>query len=352
MSLGLLTDSYILAANPPANDGDVNEAGDTFTRTSESLFPAFCHIDIPAQSGIKDVWYFETIFDFVHSSFKVYLDVTPKPSVLEDTLVEIEVASSSGSGSNFNINQGTFVDVTINGDVTEDVFINNETIVALNFDYSTGLGYFSIGYSKIPFMIEEDIGSLFVRFQLNGLEPTDSPTGILPVMFFNNGSEGFKLRGATQPWSDELYSISVETVKQLIGDVDSNNPYLPYEEYLKSLEEYNGNVLLTALNTARIARGRFATAIDEEVGRERVKFSQMFDQINGLIKDLEEQVGKRGLGANSIYAGGISNSDMIANDHNRDNRRPDVGMGTQKNSYPNNKPRRLADVRNEYSELR
>ena len=354
MTLGLLTDKYIVASQPPAISGEVNALGDTFTRLNEEPYPAEVNIDLPAKASLKDSWYTEFMLDFELSSVEIRFleDAIPSSPIVFSLLLR---KHNSVSEPNFNINAGAFIDVEITDSeqtrVVQNVYIDNETPIGIGFSFLTGLGDIFVGSRNMTFQLDKDLTQAYVYTQIAPLTPPETPTGVLPVLFFNNGENGFKLNKQAQPWSDEFYSKDVERIKAILGDNDPLNPYISDQDYALFLEEANGNVLLGSLYAARAIRGRFSTAIDEEVGREKVKFSQLFSQFNDLIKDLEKQVSKSALGGSGIYAGGISNADMIANDRNRDNRRPRIGQGVSEDMYPNNKWRRTFETQIEDQEL-
>lgn len=129
----------------------------------------------------------------------------------------------------------------------------------------------------------------------------------------------------------------VEEVRLLVGDLASDYKILPDESYQYFLNKYNGNVNRAAIDSARcILMELTRTPVKERAGQIEV----WMDWAAAYRRALQLFIRDPNLSLSNFkpYAGGISKSDMRANDMDRDNVRPSIynGMADGKKPYNNN----------------
>lgn len=115
----------------------------------------------------------------------------------------------------------------------------------------------------------------------------------------------------------------IQAVRFEVADTDPSLPILADDEIRYLLNKHNGIVNKASLDAARIALMKLSQFSDEIVGIISVKGSKVAEQYRlalqlYLSNPLLNPV-LNGLNGSSIYAGGISNSDMQINDANPDN---------------------------------
>lgn len=328
MASAILTNNYQQALGNTIS-AQVDPSGDFFIPVDVNLM-TLTNIDLPFNEALRDIWYFEFSLSTTTTTFSL--------AIANEITDSFETLFSFQTGGLDFVDSiaGSIVTVSSTLFPTDKTFyVDENTIFGLGYDYQLKRFFLKVD-KKIEIYADYEADSLIYLYpMISPIEPSKTPDAVEQTVFFNNGStSGFKLT-SFKPFENTVYSPELDVIKLRLGDTNPNSPYLTDEQYQELLEASNGNVLLATLNAARIIHGSFATAIDEKVGREEAKFSQMFDQWGDLIKDLEEELAKKGLGKGGIYAGGISNQDMRKNDSNLDNRRPAVGQGMYSGTYPN-----------------
>ena len=124
----------------------------------------------------------------------------------------------------------------------------------------------------------------------------------------------------------------ITAVRYEIGDFDPALPLLSDAEVTYFLNKNNESIRTASLDAARVALMKLAQNGDEVVGMISVKGSRVAEQyrmalelylksplLNPVVAGLGSFVDVNGITQNPMYAGGISNSDMLANTANSDN---------------------------------
>ena len=124
----------------------------------------------------------------------------------------------------------------------------------------------------------------------------------------------------------------ITAVRYEIGDFDPALPLLSDAEVTYFLNKNNESIRTASLDAARVALMKLAQNGDEVVGMISVKGSRVAEQyrmalelylksplLNPVVAGLGSFVDVNGITQNPVYAGGISNSDMLANTANSDN---------------------------------
>lgn len=124
----------------------------------------------------------------------------------------------------------------------------------------------------------------------------------------------------------------INAVRIEVADTDPALPILSDEEITYFLNKQNGSVRKASLDAARVILLKLSQSGDEVVGIISIKGSKVAEQyreslklylnnphLNPILDGLGSFVDSDGKTQNPIYAGGISNSDMLANTSNPDN---------------------------------
>lgn len=124
----------------------------------------------------------------------------------------------------------------------------------------------------------------------------------------------------------------LNAVRYEIGDFDPSLPLMSDDEITYFLNKNNESVRRASLDAARVALMKLSQTGDQVVGIISVKGSRVAEQyrmalelylksphLNPILTGLGSFVDVNGKTQNPIYAGGISNSDMLANVSNSDN---------------------------------
>ena len=115
-------------------------------------------------------------------------------------------------------------------------------------------------------------------------------------------------------------AVDYAAVGVLVGDESHT---LKGTESIYTLSTIVGTATYTlAAATARSIAADFAGAVDKKAADVSISASQKFDHYTKLAAQLERQAGKFSLGATSVYAGGISQSDKATREDNSDRVEP------------------------------
>lgn len=126
----------------------------------------------------------------------------------------------------------------------------------------------------------------------------------------------------TATYTDPSNSNS-DAVRWLVGDTDVSDAALQDEEIAFALTQAGSDIYLAASISARALAGKYASLVDTDFESVSSNYSSLRDNYNTLASNLERQskkYGTRGLGTPA--AGGISYSDIRANDLNDDRVQP------------------------------
>jgi hypothetical protein len=124
----------------------------------------------------------------------------------------------------------------------------------------------------------------------------------------------------------------LNAVRFEIGDFDPSLPLMSDDEITYFLNKNNESVRRASLDAARVALMKLSQSGDQVVGIISVKGSKVAEQyrlalelylksphLNPILVGLGSFVDVDGKTQNPVYAGGISNSDMLSNISNSDN---------------------------------
>ena len=124
----------------------------------------------------------------------------------------------------------------------------------------------------------------------------------------------------------------INAVRYEIGDFDPSLPLMSNDEITYFLNKNSESVRRASLDAARVALMKLSQTGDSMVGIISVKGSKVAEQyrlalelylksphLNPILSGLGSFVDADGKTQNPIYAGGISNADMLANVTNPDN---------------------------------
>jgi hypothetical protein len=117
-------------------------------------------------------------------------------------------------------------------------------------------------------------------------------------------------------------TLARDRVRMIVGDVDGLNCLVDDEWYEYFLKERNLTESRTALEIAKAILARYTANTREVVDQVEVYGNQEFNQYLQWLEKFISDPSLSGMGAPMPYAGGISKSDMRANNRNRDNHNP------------------------------
>lgn len=126
----------------------------------------------------------------------------------------------------------------------------------------------------------------------------------------------------TATYTDPSNSNS-DAVRWLVGDTDVTDAALQDEEIAFALTQAGNDVYLAAAICARALAGKYANLVDTDFESVSSDYSNLRDNYYALATQLEKQskkYGTRGLGLPA--AGGLTYSDIRANDLNDDRVQP------------------------------
>lgn len=118
----------------------------------------------------------------------------------------------------------------------------------------------------------------------------------------------------------------VDRVRLIVGDTNAQYEYLSDETYTYLLDKYSGNETTSAMEAARYILGSLAKYSRQRTGDIEVYGAEMFKNYRDFLIELLRNP-QMLLSRASIYAGGISKSDMELNDSNPDNVSPTFYKG-------------------------
>jgi hypothetical protein len=109
----------------------------------------------------------------------------------------------------------------------------------------------------------------------------------------------------------------IDRVRLLVGDVFTDFEILDDNTYQYFLDKYNGDEMLAAIAAAKVIKFQIAkTPTREKAGNYEV-WSEFAERYTDALDDLIDK-GETSLYVGMPYAGGISRSDMLKNNLNRD----------------------------------
>lgn len=136
----------------------------------------------------------------------------------------------------------------------------------------------------------------------------------------------------------------IDRVRLKIGDIDPNNPLVEDIWYTYYLNEFSQNENKTALAIAQSILARYSSYAREREGQVEIYGSEIF---NNYLKWLNRVITNPDfgfVGAPVPYAGGISVSDMVANDLNEDNVKKGIPPHSTQTIYSDDYVRILGEV--------
>jgi len=128
--------------------------------------------------------------------------------------------------------------------------------------------------------------------------------------------------GMTATYTDPSNSNS-DAVRWLVGDTDTTSAELQNEEIAFALTQAGNDVYIAAAICARALAGKYASYVDTKFEDVSSDYSSLRDNYFALATRLEAQskkFGSKGLGIPA--AGGLTYSDIEANDLNDDRVQP------------------------------
>ncbi len=109
-----------------------------------------------------------------------------------------------------------------------------------------------------------------------------------------------------------------DRVRLIVGDTNVQYEYLDDSVYEYLLTKYNNNETAAALEAARYILGSLAKYSRQRTGDIEVYGAEMFKNYKDFLVELLRNP-QMLLDRATVYAGGVSKSDMAANDANTDN---------------------------------
>jgi len=127
---------------------------------------------------------------------------------------------------------------------------------------------------------------------------------------------------------------ATDRVRLMTGDTDPVYEFLDDTTYEYLIDKHNNNEKQAALEGAKYILAMIARFTRERTGDIEVYGNEFFKNYRAFLKDLIENPNFSTILA-TPYAGGISKEDMLKNDLNEDNVRPDVykGFATDTHAY-------------------
>ena len=116
-------------------------------------------------------------------------------------------------------------------------------------------------------------------------------------------------------------SERINNVRFLIGDTDSSDYAITNDNISFSLTQSGDNIYLAAAICARALAGKYSTYVDTKFESVSSDYSQLAENYYKLARRLEQQAKKYSAGL-GVAAGGLTYSDIEANDENPDRVKP------------------------------
>lgn len=129
------------------------------------------------------------------------------------------------------------------------------------------------------------------------------------------------------PYSGNPANSATDRVRLLVGDIWDDFEILQDADYQFWLDKYLGNENRTALDAARAILFKLSRLTRERTGDIEVYGSEWFKDYRAALQDMLKNP-DLSINIAMPYAGGISKSDMQANDSNSDNTVRDVFIGS------------------------
>ena len=111
----------------------------------------------------------------------------------------------------------------------------------------------------------------------------------------------------------------IDRIRLTVGDTDELNEYISDQWYTHFITVNNSNETRAAIDAAKAILVRFTSNTREKVDQVEVYGNELFPNYLAWLKDFIENPALSGLKSPSPYAGGVSISDMAANNSNSDN---------------------------------
>lgn len=116
-------------------------------------------------------------------------------------------------------------------------------------------------------------------------------------------------------------SSTLDAVRLLIGDTDTNDQQLQDGEIQWNLSKYSNNVYAAAVASARQVAARYARMMDSDIESVSVKASVLYKNYADLANKIAAEGTSTGNGTNNpigVYVGGVTISDVEATDAESD----------------------------------
>jgi hypothetical protein len=111
----------------------------------------------------------------------------------------------------------------------------------------------------------------------------------------------------------------IDRIRLTVGDTDELNEYISDQWYSHFLTKNTNNETRAAIDAAKAILVRFTSNTREKVDQVEVYGNELFPNYLQWLKEFIESPALSGLRSPSPYAGGVSISDMTANNNNIDN---------------------------------
>lgn len=111
-------------------------------------------------------------------------------------------------------------------------------------------------------------------------------------------------------------AVDAEAVSLLVGD--TSNTYISTDQINTLATLYGENPFTVAAAAARVIAAQFAAAVTKKAGDVSINASDRYKHYMDLARDLDRKAALHGLGAISVFAGGISQSDKLAREQDTD----------------------------------
>jgi hypothetical protein len=111
----------------------------------------------------------------------------------------------------------------------------------------------------------------------------------------------------------------IDRIRLTVGDTDELNEYISDQWYSHFLAKNTNNETRAAIDAAKAILVRFTSNTREKVDQVEVYGNELFPNYLQWLKEFIESPALSGLRSPSPYAGGVSISDMTANNNNIDN---------------------------------
>lgn len=129
-------------------------------------------------------------------------------------------------------------------------------------------------------------------------------------------------------YSGDPADSAKDLTRFLIGDTDSTDPLLQDEEINWVLGQYNMSAINASIRCCEAIMSKFGRLADEAVGQVKISYSQKAKAYRQIAADLKVRLATEDA---APYGGGLSQSDKITQEQNKDRVKPDFSKHQQEN---------------------